>query len=135
MSTQEKIVKLQNFINRNQALAGVPIGLIGGQKITPIIALSMLQNGIQVNEVMGVLVKAGIDPPTITNEDWALAEDFYTSLIQIPQKAPTIQRLGTYGMSLEECLRHIQARDQIGRSLVQANKSLRYEMAKKITRA
>ena len=135
MSVNEKIVKLQRFNNQNQALAGVPIGLIGGSKITPIIALSMLQQGIQVNEVMGLLAKANIDPPTLTNEDWALAEDYYRSLLQIPQKATTIQRLSDSGMTLEECLRHIQARDQIGQSLVQSNKSLRYYVARKITTA
>jgi hypothetical protein len=134
MSVQQKIARLQNFIANNRALAGVPFGFVRGSPITPITALSMLQRGENVQEITGELAKLGIDPPTLTNEDWVLAEEYYNSLLRVPKPSPKVYKISESGLTVEQCLAHIQARDQIGQSLVQANKSLRYEMAKRMGR-
>ena len=131
MSAQEKIVKLQTFIANNRALAGVPFAIIHGRQLTPITALSMLQLNQEVPSVIAALATLGVDPPTLTNTDWALAEAYYQDLLAIPTKSPKIYQIKT-GMSLEDALRHIQARDAIGRSLVQANVNLLAFMARRM---
>ena len=131
MSAQEKIAKLQTFIANNRALAGVPFAIINGRQLTPITALSMLQLNQEVPAVIAALATLGVDPPNLTNTDWALAEAYYQDLIATPAKAPKVYQLQS-GMSLEEALRHIQARDSIGRSLVEANKGLLEFMARRM---
>ena len=131
MSAQEKIAKLQTFIANNPALAGVPFAILSGRQITPLTALTMLQLNQQVPGVIAALATLGVDPPTLTPNDWALAEAYFQDLIAIPAKAPKIYQLQT-GMSLQEALRHIQARDAIGRSLVQANIDLLAFMARRM---
>jgi len=131
VSAQEKIAKLQTFIANNPALAGVPFAIINGRQLTPITALSMLQLNQEVPSVIVALATLGVDPPTLTNTDWALAEAYYQDLLAIPTKAPKIYQIKT-GMSLEDALRHIQARDAIGRSLVQANVNLLTFMARRM---
>ena len=134
MSVQQKIARLQNFIFNNRNLSAIPFGIVKGSPITPIAALSMLQRGENVSEVIGALAKLGIDPVTLTNEDWILAEEYYNSLLRIPKPPPKYYRMSESGLTVEQCLYHIQKRDQIGQDLVKKNKATIQEMARRMGR-
>jgi len=128
MSVPQKISKLRNFIARNPALADVGFTVIGNQAVTPRTALSMLERGQNINAVILGLKKIGVDPP---EQDWALAEDYYRSLLQLPGPHPKIYIIGTE-MTLEQALAHLKRRDAAGQQLLNSYQGLTREMARRM---
>ncbi len=123
-----QIQKLNRFIAANPALADNPIGIVRGRSITPREALAMLQRGEAVSEVVAALSAAGIDPP---EQDWALVEDYYRRLLQLPGPHPKIYIIGTE-MTLEQALIAVRRRDPVGQQLLSSYQGLTREMARRM---
>jgi len=128
MSVQIKISKLRNFISRNPALADVPFGIVSGRPVTPRQALLMLQANQAVSEVFMAMATAGMDPP---EQDWALVEDYYLKLLQLPGPHPKIYIIGGE-MSLEQALMAVRRRDAAGQELLRSYQGLTREMARRM---
>ena len=129
---QQKIGKLQAFINKNPALRKVPFAMAGGRAINPEQALSMLRTGQHTQSIINQLAKLGVDPP----EDYALAIARLQALAELPGPAPKIHRINKAtgqvsggSMSIEEAIRHIQANDDIGKQEVEKYRGLKSYMA------
>jgi hypothetical protein len=114
MSVEEKTRRLADFIRANPAFANVPFLMIRGKPITPTEALTMLQTGQNVNEIMASLAKLGLDLP------WELTEEFYRRLSAAYPEAPKIYALQQYvpAMTPTEAYEHVKARDTVGETLV-----------------
>jgi len=123
-----QIQKLNRFIATNPALADIPIGVVRGTPITPRQALAMLQRGEAVSEVVAAMNAAGMDPP---EQDWALAEDYYRKLLQLPGPHPKIYIIGDE-MTLEDALMHLRRRDAAGQQLLNSYQGLTREMARRM---
>jgi hypothetical protein len=119
MSVEEKTRRLADFIRSNPAFSNVPFMIVAGKPITPLEALTMLQTGRNVQEIMSGLAKLGLDP------QWELVEEFYRRLAAARPELK-IYMLQPYvpAMSPTEALQHIQARDQIGEKLMQMYSNL-----------
>ncbi|KXB08614.1 hypothetical protein AKJ59_00710 [candidate division MSBL1 archaeon SCGC-AAA385M02] len=122
-----KIGKLQRFVRNNQALADIPIGKINGRPVSPRDALNMLQRNQSVQQVLGTLQRAGLDPV----EDWGLAEAYYRGLLEKPGPKPKIYCIGQE-MTIEEALTHIRRRDREGRELLDSYRGLKQELARRL---
>lgn len=123
-----QIQKLNRFIANNPALADIPFGIVGGRSITPREALAMLQRGEAVSEVVAAMSSAGMDP---IEQDWALVEDYYRRLLQLPGPHPKIYIIGQE-MTLEEALRHVMQKDAAGQELLRSYQGLTREMARRM---
>ncbi len=123
-----QLQKLNRFIAVNPALADVPFGIVRGTPITPRQALAMLQRGEAVSEVVAAMSAAGIDPP---QQDWALVEDYYRRLLQLPGPHPKIYTIGQE-ITLEEALMHVRSRDVKGQELLKSYQGLMREMARRM---
>ncbi len=88
----------------------------------------MLQRNEAVPEVVAALAAAGIDPP---EQDWALVEDYYQRLLQLPGPHPKLYIIGSE-MSLEEALMHVRRRDAAGQELLKSYQGLTREMARRM---
>ena len=132
---QQKIGKLQVFINSNPALRTVPFAVVAGKSINPVQALAMLRSGQNTQAVINQLAKLGVDPP----EDWPLAVAYYKDMLAKPGPHPKIyaipkatgQVVGE-SMTIQEAIRHIEARDAIGLQLVESYRGLKVEMARRM---
>lgn len=132
---QQKIGKLQAFINKNPALRNVPFAIVAGRSINPVQALAMLRSGQNTQAIINQLAKLGVDPP----EDWALAVSYYQDMLAKPGPHPKIYAINRglgqvvgESMTIQEAIRHIEARDAIGESLVNSYRGLKVEMAKRM---
>lgn len=123
-----QIQKLNRFIVANPALADVPFGVVRGMPITPRQALAMLQRGEAVSEVVVAMSVVGMDP---IEQDWALAEDYYRKLLQLPGPHPKIYIIGQE-MTLEDALIAVRRRDAAGQQLLSSYQGLTREMAKRM---
>lgn len=123
-----QIQKLNRFIVNNPALADVPFGIVRGRSITPREALAMLQRGEAVSEVVAAMEAAGMDP---IEQDWALIEDYYRRLLQLPGPHPKIYIIGQE-MDLKEALMHVIQRDAAGQELLRSYQNLTKEMARRM---
>jgi len=123
-----QIQKLNRFIATNPALADVPFGIVRGRSITPREALTMLQRGEAVSEVILAMEAVGMDPP---EQDWALVENYYRKLLQLPGPHPTIYIIGQE-MTMEEALMHIIRKDTAGQELLRSYQGLTREMARRM---
>lgn len=123
-----QLQKLKKFIAANPALSNVPFGTVRGIPINPRQALAMLQRGESVPEVVAAMSQAGMDP---IEQDWALVEDYYSKLLQLPGPHPKIYIIGQ-GMSLGEALRHVRQRDAAGQELLRSYQALTREMARRM---
>ena len=123
-----QINKLNRFIATNPALADIPFGFVRGMPITPRQALLMLRAGEAVSEVVAAMNAAGMDPP---EQDWALVEDYYRKLLQLPGPHPKIYIIGDE-MTLEDALMHLRRRDAAGQQLLNSYQALTREMARRI---
>lgn len=123
-----QIQKLNRFIANNPALADVPFGVVRGRSITPRQALAMLQRSEAVSEVVVAMNAAGMDP---IEQDWALVEDYYRKLLQLPGPHPKIYIIGEE-LSLEDALMAVRRRDAAGQQLLNSYQSLTREMAKRM---
>ncbi|MBA7688209.1 hypothetical protein ES703_96688 [subsurface metagenome] len=88
----------------------------------------MLQAGQAVQEVVAAMSAAGIDP---IEQDWALVEDYYRRLLQLPGPHPKIYTFGQK-MTLEEALMHIRNKDAKGQELLRSYQGLTREMARRM---
>jgi hypothetical protein len=122
MSVAEKVYRLKRFISENPALASVPVAVVGGRAITLSEAVSMLERGMMVSEIVAKLQSLGLDDE---EELWALAERFWQEVASA-RPGISIYSLGGYiqAMSPGEALEHIRARDEVGKRLVQMYASL-----------
>jgi len=123
-----QVQKLNRFIANNPALADVPFGVVRGRSITPREALAMLQRGESVSDVVVAMEAAGMDP---IEQDWALVEDYYRKLLQLPGPHPKIYIIGEE-LSLEDALMAVRRRDAAGQQLLNSYQSLTREMAKRM---
>lgn len=123
-----QLQKLDRFVAANPALADVPFGIVRGRSITPREALAMLQRGEAIPEVVAAMDAAGMDPP---EQDWALVEDYYRRLLQLPGPHPTIYIIGQQ-MTFEQALIHIRQRDAKGQELLKSYQGLTREMARRL---
>jgi len=123
-----QIQKLNRFIANNPALADNPFGVVRGRTITPREALAMLQRGEAVSEVVVAMEAAGMDP---IEQDWALVEDYYKRLLQLPGPHPKIYIIGEE-LSLEDALMAVKRRDAAGQQLLNSYQGLTREMAKRM---
>jgi len=115
LSIEEKIRRLQSFVQTNPALGNVPFIIVAGRPTTPSEALASLRARQYTNEIMAEFAKLGFDPPA-----WELCQDFYRRLAAA---SPTL-KIATLGfvppISPAEALVHVQARDEVGTWLVKA---------------
>jgi len=123
-----QIQKLNRLIANNPALADVPFGIVRGRSITPREALALLQRGEAVSEVLLAMSSAGMDP---IEQDWALAEDYYRKLLQLPGPHPKIYIIGSE-MSLEDALLAVTLRDAAGQELLRSYQGLTRELARRM---
>lgn len=123
-----KIPKLHSFVATNPALADIPIGIVSGRSITPREALAMLRRGEAVPEIVAALSAAGIDPP---EQDWALVEDYYLRLLQLPGPHPKIYIIGME-LTLEDALMAVRRRDAAGQELLRSYQALTREIARRM---
>jgi len=123
-----QIQKLNRFIAANPALADIPFGVVRGRSVTPREALAMLQRGEAVSEVVVAMEAAGLDP---IEQDWALVEDYYKKLLQLPGPHPKIYIIGEE-LSLEDALMAVKRRDATGQQLLNSYQGLTREMAKRM---
>jgi len=123
-----QINKLNRFIATNPALADIPFGFVRGMPITPRQALLMLRAGEAVSEVVAAMNAAGMDPP---EQDWALVEDYYRKLLQLPGPHPKIYIIGTE-LTLEDALMAVKRRDASGQQLLNSYQALTREMARRM---
>jgi hypothetical protein len=116
MSVEEKIRRLTDFLRTNPAFVNVPFMMVAGKPVTPTEALTMLQTGRNVEEIMGGLTKLGLDVP------WELTEEFYRRLSAAFPEAPKIYALQQYvpAMTPTEAYEHVKARDPVGETLVRS---------------
>jgi hypothetical protein len=123
MSLADKVIRLRRFLLENPAFAGVPIAIIGGRVVTLREAVEMLERGENVGEVIQALSRLGLDPDE--EELWRLAEKFWES-VAAARPDIRIYMLGGLvpAMSPAEALEHIRARDEVGKVLVKAYRSL-----------
>jgi hypothetical protein len=114
MSVEEKIGRLADFLRANPAFAQVPFLMVAGKPVTPTEALTMLQAGRNIEEIMAGLAQLGLDLP------WELTEEFYRRLSAAYPEAPKIYALQQYvpAMTPTEAYEHIKARDAVGETLV-----------------
>lgn len=118
MAVAEKIARLERFIGENPAMADVPAFMVAGRPTTLREALNYLRTARYRTEVLDGLKALGIDLP------WQLCQEFYRRLVAARPEAK-IYALGFIPpMSPGEGLRHVEARDETGRSLVEAYASL-----------
>jgi len=101
---------------------------VRGRSITPREARAMLQRGEAVSEVLLAMSSAGMDP---IEQDWALVEDYYRKLLQLPGPHPKIYIIGTE-LSLEEALIAVRRRDMAGQELLRSYQGLTREMARRM---
>jgi hypothetical protein len=122
MSLAEKVYRLKRFISENPSLANIPVAVVGGMAITLSEAVSMLERGIMVNEIVAKLQSLGLDDE---EELWILVERFWQE-VAFARPGISIYSLGGYipAMSPGEALEHIRARDEVGKRLVQMYASL-----------
>ncbi len=123
-----QIQKLNRLIASTPALADVPFGIVRGRSITPREARAMLQRGEAVSEVLLAMSSAGMDP---IEQDWALVEDYYRKLLQLPGPHPKIYIIGTE-LSLEEALIAVRRRDAAGQELLRSYQGLTRELARRM---
>ncbi|GAI02882.1 unnamed protein product, partial [marine sediment metagenome] len=90
--------------------------------------LAMLQRGEAIPEVIAAMNAAGMDP---IDQDWALAEDYYLRLLQLPGPHPKIYIIGTE-MTLEDALMAVRRRDAAGQELLRSYQALTREIAKRM---
>ena len=88
----------------------------------------MLQRGEAVSEVVVAMEAAGLDP---IEQDWALVEDYYKKLLQLPGPHPKIYIIGEE-LSLEDALMAVKRRDATGQQLLNSYQGLTREMAKRM---
>jgi hypothetical protein len=90
--------------------------MVAGKPTTPTEALTMLQTGRNVEEIMGGLTRLGLDVP------WELTEEFYRRLSAAFPEAPKIYALQQYvpAMTPTEAYEHVKARDPVGETLVRS---------------
>jgi hypothetical protein len=118
VAVPEKIARLESFIAQNPAMADVPALMVAGRPTTLREALDHLRAGRYVSEVMSGLGTLGLDVP------WQLCQEFYRRLMAARPETK-IYTLGFIPpMSPGEALRHVEARDETGRQLVEAYASL-----------
>ncbi len=127
MSVQMKIGALRRFIQDNPALSEVPFILVRNMPLTPRQALAYLERGQMVGEIVSAMMTMGFDPA----QEWELAESYYQSLLRHPPPRPRIIMIGQE-LTLEEALRHVRLRDQIGLELLEAYRALRREIARRM---
>lgn len=113
MAVAQKIRSLERFVAENPALADVPALTVAGRPTTPREALNYLRAGRYVSEVISELAALGLSPPP-----WELAEEFYRRLAAARVKIVTLGFIPP--ISPAEALRHVQARDETGRMIVQS---------------
>lgn len=118
MSLEEKVQRLEAFIQTNPALADVPALVVAGRPTTLREALNHLRAARYTTEVLGGLKTLGIDLP------WQLCQEFYRRLVAARPEAKLYALGFIPPMSPAEGLRHVEARDETGRSLVEAYASL-----------
>jgi hypothetical protein len=90
--------------------------MVAGKPVTPTEALTMLQTGRNVEEIMAGLAKLGLDLP------WELTEEFYRRLSAAYPEAPKIYALQQYvpAMTPTEAYEHVKAKDSVGETLVRS---------------
>jgi hypothetical protein len=122
MSLAEKVYRLKRFVSENPPLASVPVAVVGGRAITLSEAVSMLERGTMVQEIVAKLQSLGLDDE---EELWILAERFWQEIASA-RPGISVHSLGGYipSMSPGEALAHIRARDEVGKRLVQMYASL-----------
>ena len=112
MSLEEKISRIRSFLAANPAYRYVPALVVRGRAITLEEAISYLERGMYVDEVLSGLSKLGLDP------DWKLVEEYYRRIASAYPEV-RIYALAEYvpAMSPAEALEHIRKRDEIGKML------------------
>jgi len=123
-----QIQKLNRLIASTPALADVPFGIVKGRSITPREALAMLQRGEAVSEIIAAMSAAGMDP---IEQDWALVQDYYRKLLQLPGPHPKIYIIGSE-MSLQDALIAVTQRDAAGQELLRSYQGLTRELARRM---
>jgi len=123
-----QIQKLNRLIASTPALADVPFGIVKGRSITPREALALLQRGEAVSEIIAAMSAAGMDP---IEQDWALVQDYYRKLLQLPGPHPKIYIIGSE-MSLQDALIAVTQRDAAGQELLRSYQGLTRELARRM---
>jgi len=120
---------LQNYIQRNPGLADVPIVIVNGIALSPRQCVFYLKKGEMVQEITSALQAAKIDPPE--DEEWKLLEAYYARKSVTPG-FPSVISIPPYiiNMPISEILKHIRARDEIGRFLLKSQIGLMEEIRK-----
>ena len=118
MAVPEKIARLERFIAENPAMADVPALMIAGRPATLREALAHLKAGRHVSEIMSGLAALGLDLP------WELCQEFYRRLAAARPEVKLATLMFIPPMSPAEALRHVEARDDVGRQLAEAYASL-----------
>lgn len=88
----------------------------------------MLQRNEAVSEVVAAMSAVGMDPIA---QDWALVENYYRRLLQLPGPRPKIYIIGQE-MTLDEALMHVRQRDAAGMELLKSYQALTREMARRM---
>jgi hypothetical protein len=115
---EEKIRRLESFIQTNPALANVPALIVAGKPTTLREALADLRAGRNVEEIMAGLATLGLDLP------WELCQEFYRRLAAARPELKIVTLGFIPPMSPAEALSHVEARDDVGRMLVESYASL-----------
>jgi len=118
MAVPEKIVRLEQFLRTNPAMADVPALTVAGRPTTLREALGYLRAGTYVSEVITGLTALGLDLP------WELCQEFYRRLAAARPEVKLATLMFIPPMSPAEALRHIEARDEVGEELVKAYASM-----------
>jgi len=112
MSLEDKVSRIRSFLNANPAYRHIPCIVVDDRAISLEEAISYLQQGLYVDEILSGLSKLGIDP------DWRLVEEYYRRLASAYPELK-IYALSEYvpAMSPAEALEHIKKRDKVGEML------------------
>lgn len=118
MAVPDKIRRLESFLTANPALADVPALMVAGRPTTLREALDHLRAGRYTSEILAGLAVLGVDLP------WQLCQEFYHRLVAARPEAKLYALGFIPPVSPGEALRHVEAKDETGRQLVQAYASL-----------
>jgi len=110
--SEEKISKIREFLAKYPAYKHVPVMVVDNKAITLEEAVSYLERGLYVSQILEGLSKLGLDP------EWRLVEEFYRRLATAYPEVK-MYALGEYvpAMNLSEAYEHVKKRDETGKFL------------------
>lgn len=131
MSVSEKINRLRQFCERNQALKNVPFMSVKGAAVTPVQAIQYLQSGKWTAEVMESLAVMGFDPDP-GQDVYQLAETYYRQLAAQRPGSKIVSLGGAPAITYDEAAREIAAHTPLGEQLVNSYVQFLGEFRKRI---